>query len=292
MANYPERTRCIVIAYSISIKGNGFPDDKWDFGFLKEAFDKKHVEVVRVKHLPECERAFVVAPGFEWHGMEEVLSYELSKVGRVVLFITADELGVFNVEQIVHPNIEIWIQYPYPKHQNYNKLPLGVPSHIRQHLPEYPTKTSTAYFSGQVTHQRRQQLAEAIPSVDGAVYRFTAGFTQGETPKDYYNLLSSAKFAPAPAGTATIDSFRFYEAIEMLCVPIADRVSSIGEDYGFWEILFETMPIEQISDWHNINEVISNLSNDYPSNLHQIVSWWIKQKRDFANKIVEQLYEH
>lgn len=281
-----------MIAYSITPSGKGFPDEKWDFGFLQEAFTKNNVNVVKVNALPESERAFVVAPGFEWHGEEDRLSNELNKIGRVVLFITADEGGVFETDRIVHPNIEIWIQYPYPSHTKYNKLPLGAPNHKDSVIPEYPTKELDVYFSGQITHQRRQEIADALPSVPNTVYRLTKGFTQGETPKDYYKLLSTARFAPAPAGNLTIDSFRFYEGLEMLCLPIADKVSSSGDAYGFWEILFNEMPIQQISNWNDLEHTIQDLSKNYPANMHKAVSWWIKQKRDFAYKIMEQVNEH
>lgn len=281
-----------MIAYSFTPKGKGFPDDKWDFGFLQEAFTKNKIEVIKKNNLPSQERAFVVAPGFEWTGLEDLLNENLKKINRVVLFITADELGVFNVEKIDHPNIEIWIQYPYPRHAQYNKLPLGVPNHKDNVVPEYSTKTTDIYFSGQITHPRRKELAQALKKLDNAVYRLTEGFTQGETPKDYYRLLFSARFAPAPAGNATIDSFRFYEGLEMLSLPIADKVSSIGEAYGFWEILFKDMPIVQTRDWNKLRLLIPRLLEDYPANMHRAVAWWIKQKRDFAYKIMEQLNEH
>jgi hypothetical protein len=281
-----------MIAYSFTPKGKGFPDDKWDFGFLQEAFTKNGVEVVRVNKLPEEDRAFVVIPGFEWAGLHELLNHNLLRIKRLVLFITADEIGVFPADKISHPNAEIWIQSPYPRHSGYNKMPLGAPNHKDNVIPEYPTKDIDVYFSGQITHPRRQQIAEALPKVKSAKYGLTAGFTQGETPKDYYNLLSSARFAPAPAGNVTIDSFRFYEGLEMLCLPIPDNVSSIGESYGFWEILFKDMPVEQIDDWNKLNKLVSKLNKGYPANMHKAVAWWIKQKRDFSYKIMEQINEH
>jgi hypothetical protein len=281
-----------VIAYSFTPKGKGFPDDKWDFGFLQEAFARNNVEVVKVNKLSETDRAFVVVPGFEWTGREDVLNENLSRIKRLILFITADELGVFGVDKISHPNAEIWVQYPYPRHQAYNKLPLGVPNHKDDVVPDYPEKTTDIYFAGQITHQRREQLAKALKRLPDAVYRLTEGFTQGETPKDYYKLLASARFAPAPAGAASIDSFRFYEGLEMLALPIADNISSVGEAYGFWDILFKDMPIQQIRDWNKLRLVIPQLLEQYPANMHQAVSWWIKQKRDFAYKIMEQINEH
>jgi hypothetical protein len=281
-----------LIAYSFTPKGKGFPDDKWDFGFLQETFNKNNIEVVKTNSLDEQDRAFVVIPGFEWTGLEDILNDNLNKINRVVLFVTADELGVFGIDKINHINIEVWIQSPYPRHAAYNKMPLGVPNHKKDVIPEYPTKTTDIYFSGQVTHPRRQELAQALKRLDNAVYRLTEGFTQGETPKDYYKLLSSARFAPAPAGNATIDSFRFYEGLEMLALPIADRISSVGEAYGFWETLFNDMPVQQVRDWNKLRLLIPQLLEDYPANMHRAVAWWIKQKRDFAYKIMEQVNEH
>lgn len=292
MGNNSNRTGNQLIAYSFTPDGKGFPDDKWDFGFLQEAFTRNNVEVIKVNKLPEADRSFVVVPGFEWNGLEDVLNENLSRVRRLVLFITADELGVFGIDKISHPNAEIWVQYPYPRHQDYNKLPLGVPNHKDDVIPDYPTKEIDVYFSGQITHQRRQQIAEALPKVENAKYGLTAGFTQGEAPKDYYKFMASSRFAPAPAGVASIDSFRFYEGLEMLCLPIADRVSSVGKDYGFWEILFSQMPVPQTADWQDLNEMVSKLSNEYPANMHRAVAWWIKQKRDFAYKIMEQINEY
>ncbi len=281
-----------VIAYCISPEGHSFANDKWDFGFLQEAFDRNNVEVVQCHSLPESERAFVIAPGYEWHSIEHFLNRELRKINRVVLFITADELGVFHLPKIKHSNIEIWVQYPYPRHMEYNKLPTGTPGHITKLGVEYPEKNIDLYFAGQITHPRRQELAEALPHIGNAEYLLTEGFTQGDPPAIYYTKLSKAKFAAAPAGTATIDSFRFYEALELLCLPIADQVSSKNEMYGFWEILFGEMPVEQIDNWNRLQKVIKKLKENYPANMHRAVAWWIKYKRDFAYKIMEQVNEH
>lgn len=292
MANYFARIGNIVIAYCISPKGKGFSNDKWDFGFLNEAFIKNKIAVEQVRILPECERAFVVVPGAEWSGREAKLSQELSKIKRVVLFVTADEVGRLKIDDIDHINMTVWVQYPYPGHEKYFKLPTGAPIHIKSLRPEYSSKEYSVYFAGQVTHQRRVQLAKVLPEVPDAKYNLTDGFARGDTPKEYYRKLFLARYAPSPAGAATIDSFRLYEALEMLCLPIADSVNSLGEQYGFWELLFGTMPIIQTDDWNKLNDIVKDLDSNYPANMHRAVSWWIKYKRDFANKIMEQINEH
>ena len=279
-------------AYSISHGEHGFADDKWDFGFIKEAFNKNNVAVEKVRSLPEVERAFVIAPGFEWYEHEEKLSNELSKIGKVVLFITSDELGVFQVEKISHPDIKIWIQYPYKKHKNYYKMPVGSPSRIGDFIPEYPEKIYDAFFSGQITHDRRRELAEVMPNIKNSLFNPTAGFTQGYGPEEYYKLLSQSKIVPCPAGVASIDSFRFFESVEMMAIPIGDIKSSSNEPFDFWTFVFGENEIEKTNDWNDLQKMIDGILKDYPANLHRLVAWWIRYKRDFANKIMEQINEH
>jgi hypothetical protein len=278
-------------AYSISHGQHGFADDKWDFGFLKEAFDRNNVLVKQVKSLPKVKKAFVVAPGFEWTGSEEELNRNLNNIEKVVLFITSDELGVFDIEKISHPNIKIWVQYPYEKHRNYYKMPVGSPSRIVDFIPEYPEKKYDAFFSGQITHSRRKELAEVMPMVKNSLFNPTEGFTQGYGPEEYYKLLSQSKIVPCPAGAASIDSFRFFESIEMMAIPIGDTKSSSDESFDFWTFVFGENDIVKTDNWKMLPKIIRKTLVNYPANLHQTVSWWIKYKRDFANKIMEQINE-
>lgn len=279
-------------AYSISHGDHSFADEKWDFGFIKEAFDKNNISVKRVKTIPKTKRAFVVAPGFEWTGMEEKLNENLNKVDKVILFITADELGVFDLTKISHPDIKIWIQYPYKKHKQYYKMPVGSPSRIIDFIPEYPEKIYDAFFSGQITHPRREELAAIMPKIKNSLFNPTAGFTQGYGPEEYYKLLSQSKIVPCPAGAASIDSFRFFESIEMMAIPIGDTKSSKNESFDFWTFLFGENDFPKTDNWKVLERMIGEILSDYPANLHRLVSWWIKYKRDFAIQIMEQINEH
>ena len=264
---------------------------KWDYGLLKQTFERNKIEEVVVDTLPQEERAFVVIPGQGNAGKENDINDELKNIGRVVLFITGDEENLFDVDKITHENISIWVQYPTRKHQKYNKLPIGAPQHIKDNLPEYSEKTHTACFAGQITHRRRQQLADIMPSIKDSIYKPTDGFAKGDKPKEYYKNLFSAKIVPAPAGVASIDSFRFFEAIEMLCMPIADLRNSKGHKDNFYHYVFdETLPFPSTSNWIELPNIIKSVLKDYPNNMHHVVSWWIKYKRDFAIKIMSDIY--
>jgi hypothetical protein len=264
--------------------------DKWDYGLLKEMFDKYSIEQIKVNSLPIEERAFVVIPGPQNIGHEEDISKELKNISRLVLFITGDEEGVFGIDKINHPNAEVWIQYPHKKHDKYNKLPIGVPQHLKNNLPNYKTKTYDVFFGGQITHQRRQQLAEVMPSIENALYKPTDGFAKGDNPVDYYDNLMNSKIAPCPAGAVSIESFRLFEAIEMMTLPIADLVDSSGLKYNFYKNVFnELVPFYQTRHWSELPIIVLNLLEEYPKNMHNVVCWWIKYKRDLGIKLMEQV---
>ena len=143
-------------AYLYSHDGQDYANDKWDYGLLKEIFDKHKVDQIRVTEIPKADKAFVVIPGPQTAGNEDKLSNELNKLSRVVLFINGDENARFDVSKIRHSNIEIWIQYPHEKHDQYNKMPIGVPQHLKDNAPEYKEKEYDLYFGGQITHSRRK----------------------------------------------------------------------------------------------------------------------------------------
>jgi hypothetical protein len=277
-------------AYLYSHDGKDYASDKWDYGLIKEIFDKYEVNQIKVTSIPEGEKAFVVIPGPQTAGNEDTLSDELSKLSRVVLFINGDENARFNVDKIIHPNIEIWIQYPHKKHAAYNKMPIGVPQHLKDNLPEYKEKDYDVYFGGQITHQRRVELSHVMPRLKNSLYGPTKGFSQGDKPKDYYAKLASAKIAPCPSGAAVIDTFRFFESIELLTLSVADTLDPKGIQTDFYKDMFGiNVPFKNVSNWNELDKLVPELLDQYPNNMHQVVCWWIKEKRNIGIKIMRQI---
>jgi hypothetical protein len=280
----------MINAYLYSFDEKDCASDKWDYGLLKEIFDKYSVEQIKVNSLPDADRAFVVVPGPQNLGHEEDVNKELQKIKRLVLFITGDEEGRFDISKISHPNADIWIQYPHKKHKKYYKLPLGTPQHLKNSVPQYTNKKYDVYFGGQITHSRRRQLSDAIKTLSNALFKPTEGFAQGDHPKDYYANLTSARIAPSPSGAVVIESFRFYEALEMLSLPIADVIDPQGNVIKYYDFIFEgEIPIKSIKNWHSLTNVIPELLNNYPQNMHDAVCWWIKYKRDLGIRIMRQI---
>ena len=280
----------MIKTYLYSFNKEDCAADKWDYGLLKEIFDKYNIQQIKVNALPIEDRAFVVIPGPQNIGHEKHIAKELQNISRLVLFITGDEEGVFDIDRIDHPNAEIWIQYPHKKHEKYNKFPIGVPQHLKNNLPNYKTKTYDVFFAGQITHQRREQLAGAIALVNNALYKPTDGFARGDKPIYYYDNLASSRIAACPAGAVVIDSFRLFEAIEMMSLPVADLIDSSGLEDDFYQRLFnEAVPFYKTKDWNELPNLTLRLLEGYPNNMHTVVCWWIKYKRDFGIKLMRQI---
>ena len=128
-------------------------------------------------------------------------------------------------------------------------------------------------------------------SISNCLYNPTDGFAQGYSPKEYYEKMSLARIAPCPAGAVVIDSFRLFEAIEMLCLPVGDLVDSKNKTFDFFKYVAGENPIEKIENWNNLPDILPKLLQEYPNNMHQVVSWWIKYKRDLGTKIMRDVYE-
>jgi hypothetical protein len=265
---------------------------KDDFGFVKEALEKNNIEILEVTRLPRRSKAFVVISGSDLAGKEKFISNKLTVIKKIVMFITSDEAGAFDADKIDHPDIKIWRQYPYKKDSKFFKMALGAPMTMKSDIPKYAEKEKDIFFAGQITHQRRQELAETIESMGIKDYVPTPGFMQGDPRRTYYQKMCRARVVPAPAGHPCIDSFRFYEALEMLAMPIGDTKDSNGVEFDIWNYIFKSkLPFPRTKDWSELPEILEKILSDYPNNMHQAVAWWIKYKRDFANKIMEQINE-
>lgn len=282
-------------AYYLSLKEDIPANDYWSYGLLNELLSGRlwgeGFDPVEAGYLPVTDRAIVVVPG-EYHAdVVGALNDELSKVGRVVLFIMADEEAKFPIEQVKHDNIEIWVQYPRPtRHEKYHKLGATYPPQSQDILRLYkPSKDLTVYFSGQVTHDRRRLAYDCILQATDSIIQATEGFTQGVGPAEYYENLVRAKIAPAPAGAVTPDSFRVFEALEAMAIPFADELDDQGEFDSYWDWLFgEIAPFVKVKDWPSFIGYTEDALNDYPNNLHRITAWWIAWKRNFYFKVRNQ----
>lgn len=280
--------------YYLSLKPETPNRNYWDMGILNLL--EADYDSYEVDELPKVERAIVVIPARHHAGLENEINEQLAKIDKVVLFLMGDEEASFDVDALSHPNIHIWVQNPHPdKHEAYNRIGTGYPPQSQELLKTtLPEKDIDLFFAGQVTHDRRKELKGILDSMNSRGYavekHYSAGFTQGLKPKTYYDLLSRTKVAPAPSGAVIPDSFRLFEALESMTIPIGDNKCPDGEIWSYWDFVFsDIVPFPCVTDWNSLPDLYNEIMSDYPHNLHKITSWWLMWKYKFKHKVREQL---
>ncbi len=255
------------------------------------------VHLDRFDAVPDGEGAIVVVPARHHAGTVYVdrLNADLARLPWCLVILTGDEESVFPWQQIRHPNMRMWIMSPHQRvHAGFTGRYIGSgwtpPTRdvLAAVVPERG-QPRDFFFSGQVTHPRREECAAILNRLDldiGSVFA-TAGFTQGMPQEDYLQRLASAKVAPAPSGPVSPDSFRFFEALEAGCIPVADSHASTGDSYGFWSRLFGTapghpLPFPVVGEWAQFAELLPGLLAGWPANANRIGAWWENYKRDLA----------
>jgi glucosamine--fructose-6-phosphate aminotransferase (isomerizing) len=75
----------LITAYIYSIDPLDAADGKWDYGLLKETFEKNNVKQLVVKEIPKAERGFVVIPGQGNAGKEVAVASTKSFTSQVII---------------------------------------------------------------------------------------------------------------------------------------------------------------------------------------------------------------
>ena len=278
--------------YYLSLKDETPCKDYWDYGIL-DLLDYPSEEV---RSLPKVDKAIVVLPARHHAGLEDEVNGQLRRISKVVLFLMGDEDAEFDTSKIKHGDIQIWKQNPHKGiHDQYHKLGTGYTTKTRQILKNAShTKRKTVFFAGQITHQRREELERVLVGYKqngGSVdFNPSKGFTQGLDHETYYRGMASAYIAPAPSGAVIPDSFRLFEALESMAVPIADERCANGKIYEYWDWLFgEAVPFPKVVDWDRLPSITAEIMEDYPYHQHHITAFWLQWKYNFRHKVREQL---
>lgn len=284
----------------------------WDMGMLEDVFSGKmwkpatSYEFEVVDTLEEAgEGAIIVFPARAQVGYLSELNALIKPLKWVIIMLTGDEEASFDANKIRHPNAFIWVMSPRKgKHDGMNKLGTGYPPQAREWLPKFKKQADERkldyFFAGQITHERRRAMAQAISTIVEfkhnnklkGVFLPSKGFTQGEPPERYFELMASSKIAFAPSGPETPDSFRLFEALEAGCIPIADTRDPKGVfPDNYWQWFFEgDVPFPTITDYANLQGKTTEARDNWKPLSNDIFAWWQNYKRDLCYRIMKQVH--
>lgn len=276
----------MINVYYLSLKPETPCNSYWDYGLINEIFSDNKFKEQEVRKLPVADFGIVVLPARHHSELVFQVNDELNKLKSVVLFLMGDEEADFPIEEISHDKNFIYVQNPKPNLKNkYRKLGCGYPQSIKN-VDKFVEKDLDWFFSGQVTHDRREKCVEKLEGLKNGKLLKTEGFTQGYEPEIYYKHMSRACVCPCPAGPITVDTFRLFEALELGCVPIADNETTNKDWSKFWEWLFEEpVPFPTINDYDDLPGYIQDCVKKYPVINNRVQAWWIRAKMKLKKKI-------
>lgn len=245
------------------------------------------------------EGAVVVLPA-RHHASEDDVSWFLAELGRLrwyVVILSGDEEWVFPWQSVPRDERrKVWVMQPRPEHADLDGLiPGGWYPGTREGLAGVDPGSDRPLdwmFAGQITHKRREQMAQALRDLPRGLYHPTKGYLHGMPREAYLRHLSEAKVAPCPSGPMTVDTARPLEALEAGCVPVVDTVTPRGETYDYWSLCFgEDCPLPRISDWQTFPAMLRAELARWPDNANRLSAWWQDWKRHIALQLERQVRE-
>jgi len=258
----------------------------WDDTYLQELLNADHGPVPDKGNV-------VVIPG-RYHAADiDAINQHIKQYDNVLIVVTADEANEFPADQLRHEAFNVWIQTLNPARfdQGFTAFPLGYPPSTKQWVAEagIPAPDSWWFFSGQITHKRREEMWTAINDIPNGAGHATDGFTQGMDRRVYMERMARAKIIPCPSGPETQDTFRLWEALAAGAVPLADASTPQRVDDGFWAKLFTDPPFPIIRDWHRAPMVINEIVEGWPHIANKTQAWYTRYRRSWAAKLTDTM---
>lgn len=238
----------------------------------------------------------VVIPGRFHADRVDRVQWFIDPMSWVVLIITSDEEALFPWRALHHPNMKVWIQTPdADKHHDVmlELFPFGPSADFIDLLP-HPEPTSRPNdwtFAGQLTHERRQQAVAVMQTMPGVSTLATSErFAGGIDRADYAELMATTKVAPCPAGPATPDTFRAWEALDAGAIPVLDAHSP-ARPSGYWGHLFRHAEthLPMVDEWGELPDLAARLAAAWPVPNNRAVAWWRRYQRDMRQRLADDV---
>lgn len=273
----------------------------WDQAMLEALFSDQLYPVpgfdfhstTTVLDLPDCVGgAIIVVSGFSHAEDVERINDIIGRLDWVLLVVTSDEEGLFPIDELQHPNMKLWLQYPRPERTyptDTTFIPCGWPPGTKETLwafRERDVRSRDWFFAGQVTHERRRECMAHMTGIPNGLALPTDGFGKGMPRAEYLSYMRDAKIVPCPSGPHSPDTFRLYEALEAGCIPIVDT----WPGGGFHPPTGLPAPVI-FNTWGAAPALVDDYLTWYPRSSVECFEWWQATKRRWARLLATELIE-
>jgi len=258
--------------------------------FLRELLKDHVIERTVYPDLRDLEGAIVSVRACENLSYIDQFNKDTKHLKWLIVVVTGNEDSSNFYRGVTHPNHRIWLQNPNQTDEADRYLPLGYPT------PFEPPKEKRIYdwfFSGQITHPRRKDLAATLKDVKGGLFIETDGFDKGLPHAEYIKKMAQSEVVLCPGGAVTPDTYRIYEALECGCIPIIDEKSGYRRFHkDYWEKIFGEHPLITVDEWdYELYGILEELSVSYEEKQKEIVKWWSQYKKNLVKNLLLDIKE-
>jgi hypothetical protein len=171
-------------------------------------------------------------------------------------------------------------------------MPLGWNRYMSEHSSVKPVALRHYQwsFGGNINCSSRAQMMRALDKIGPKYLDIYCLSKKPVTAKgklsrpEYRAILEDTVFAPCPAGNVVLETFRFYEALELGCIPIVETRILMP----YYERLLGPSPVPKVRRWSEAASFIKCMAGDREGLVqlqNEISSWWTRRKQEEQEKI-------
>ena len=227
----------------------------------------------------------VVSATVEWDCRADVV---LDPNKKNIIFPLHDEFSA-DLPQDWKDNAVVFKTYLTPEQEqgNVHSFPLGYnKKHVPREILPVINRPFDVFFSGHMASKLRHSYLSCVidffnnlktkdrPNLD---INITRGFNVGMSGEDYSKGMHRAKIAVCPAGNASMETFRHYEAMRSGTIIVSPKLPETK--------IYKDSYICQVDDWHkDAGNTIMDLLKDL--DMLQLIQ--DKQNDDYINRYSPQ----
>ena len=228
---------------------------------LKDFFDDDTILCIRTWNqacsIPPNKKFISIITSAEGH---RLIPHDAERLNKNCLgvFLHYYPKDVDQIEDQFNPNLFLQIE-------NVHQLQLGSCNFTGNSNTPILEREYDVSFVGQLDPYTRSDffhsVNQACKSLPNSKFVFYTGWNNGLGSEEYGRIMSQTKIALVPQGSASLDTFRFYEAFESGCVVITIKQNN----YEF----MRRSPHIEIPSWSDARDCIDRLLKS-PSDLVEI----------------------
>ncbi len=227
--------------------------------------------------------------------LNQILNVFANENRQLILLHLSDEfqrndISMYGHKAVKHVFRNYW-RPDLPK-ERVTVLPLGYAKQRASQTtssPAFSDRKHTWSFVGSRDRPGRPETIQKLQTIQPHCLETKAAFGAPDVlgAKEYVGLLRDTKFVPAMKGSAALESFRLYEALEHGAIPFYIPGESHGCADEYKEV-FGSHPLIAIPSWDEAIHVLSHLADKsevMEEHRKRCVEWWKQQKDALKSKI-------